>query len=285
MDLIMNTSNELLKKQLEKYVGNDPLPTYLENFIAAVNKTYISYEKEREHINDLEKINRELDQFAYIVSHDLKAPLRAMSSLVTWIEEDSGELMTADSKNNLRIIVGRIQRMENLIQGILAYSKAGKSKIEKAPTNVNELVQEILESIASDQRISIINKIPVSEIITEKIKLSQVFSNLISNAIRYNDKSQCEIEIGCYEYDNWCQFYVQDNGPGIEKEYQEKIFMIFQTLTARDEFESTGIGLAIVKKLVEEQNGKIWVESKPGNGCRFVFTWPSIKNSITHQKI
>lgn len=281
MDLIMNTSNALLQQQLKKHVGNHPLPDYLKNFIEAVNNTYISYEKEHEHVNDLEKINRELDQFAYIVSHDLKAPLRAMSSLVTWIEEDSGAFMTADSKDNLKIIVGRIQRMENLIQGILAYSKAGKSKIDKAPTNVNQLVQEIIESIASDQQLCIINKVSAGEINTEKIKLSQVFSNLISNAVRYNDKSHCEIEIGCYEYDNWCQFYVQDNGPGIEKEYQEKIFMIFQTLSARDEIESTGIGLAIVKKLVEEQNGKIWVESKPGTGCRFVFTWPSIKTLRT----
>lgn len=277
METIQRISNILLKKQLEKFVGDNPVPSYMEDFIAAVDRTYFQYEMEREHVSNLEKINRELDQFAYIVSHDLKAPLRAMSSLVTWIEEDSGEFMTEDSKENLQTIVGRIHRMENLIQGILAYSKAGKGKTEKVGVNVKELVNEIIDSHAASEHITISNKVEVSEILAEKIKLSQVFANLISNAIKYNDKSKGEIEIGCYEYDNWCQFYVQDNGPGIEKEYHEKVFMIFQTLASRDEIESTGIGLAIVKKIVEEQNGKIWVESEKGKGSRFVFTWPSLK--------
>lgn len=280
METLQKISNTLLKKQLEKFVGDNPVPAYMEDFIAAVDRTYFQYEMEREHVTNLEKINRELDQFAYIVSHDLKAPLRAMSSLVSWIEEDSGEFMTRDSKENLQTIVGRIHRMENLIQGILAYSKAGKGKTEKVPVNVKELVTEIIDSIAVPSHISITNNVDVIEMLTEKIKISQVFANLISNAIKYNDKASGEIEIGCYELGDWTQFYVKDNGPGIEKEYHEKVFMIFQTLSSRDEVESTGIGLAIVKKIVEEQNGKIWVESEPGNGCRFVFTWPAISTSI-----
>ncbi len=277
VETIANVNNTLLSKQLEKFIGNNPVPGYMEDFITAVERTYFQYERELEHVSNLEKINRELDQFAYIVSHDLKAPLRAMSSLISWIEEDSGEFMTKDSQENLQIIVGRIQRMENLIQGILAYSKAGKEKTEKTVVNVKELLNEIIDSVSVPPHITITNKVEVSHLLTEKIKLSQVFANLISNAIKYNDKSKGEIEIGCYEYDNWCQFYVQDNGPGIEKEYHEKVFMIFQTLNSRDEIESTGIGLSIVKKIVEEQNGKIWVESETGKGSRFVFTWPAIK--------
>ena len=277
MEAIAKVSNTLLKKQLEKIIGDNPVPGYMEDFIAAVDRTYFQYEMELEHVSNLEKINRELDQFAYIVSHDLKAPLRAMSSLVSWIEEDSGEFLTKDSKENLQTIVGRIHRMENLIQGILAYSKAGKGKTEKSLVNVKALLNEILDSVSVPHHITIKNKVELADLVTEKIKLSQVFANLISNAIKYNDKSTGEIEIGCYEYDNWCQFYVQDNGPGIEKEYHEKVFMIFQTLTSRDEIESTGIGLAIVKKIVEEQNGKIWVESDGKKGSRFVFTWPAIK--------
>ncbi len=283
MELIRNVKNDLLRKQFEKFVGTNPVPAYMEEFISVIDNTYQQLDKEHEHVNELEKINQELDQFAYIVSHDLKAPLRAISSLVTWIEEDSGDLMTADSKNNLKTIVGRIQRMENMIQGILAYSKAGKGKTEKVNTNVRELVNEIVESNSIDKHLKIINMVANSEIITDKLKLSQVLANLMSNAIKYNDKTTIEIEIGSFEYDNWIQFYVKDNGPGIEKQYQERIFMIFQTLAARDEIESTGIGLAIVKKLVEEQNGKIWVKSKPGNGSRFEFTWPAIKKTISNQ--
>ena len=254
--------------------------------IAEVIKEQAKYRKMteqtmHEHVANLEKINRELDQFAYVVSHDLKAPLRAMSSLITWIEEDSGPYLTADSKENLKMIVQRVNRMSNLINGILAYSKAGKGKVEKVETNVKELVDEIIDSNAIQPNIKIVNKISVSEIITEKIKLNQVFSNLISNAIKYNDKSEIEIEVGSYEYDDWYQFYVKDNGPGIEKEYHEKIFMIFQTLVSRDEVESTGIGLSIVKKIIEEQSGKIWVESQPGIGSRFVFTWRAVKSNAT----
>ena len=101
----------------------------------------------------------------------------------------------------------------------------------------------------------------------------------------HHDKEQTEIEIGSYEYEDCFQFYVKDNGPGIEKEYHEKIFMIFQTLATRDEIESTGIGLSIVKKIIEEQNGKIWVESQTGIGSRFVFTWPAVRTSNTHHLI
>jgi len=278
-----NINSTMLQKQLAKHIGDHPMPEYLKDFIKDVDKTYSAYEKEREHVKDLEKINRDLDQFAYVVSHDLKAPLRAMSSLVTWIQEDSGAFVTEESKENLQMIGGRIQRMENLIQGILAYSKAGKSKWEKVQTNVREVLHEIIDSSNVPKHFTIKNKVTVSDLMTDKIKLSQVFANLISNAIKYNDKDAGEIEIGSNEYDDWCQFYVMDNGPGIEKVYHEKIFMIFQTLAARDEIESTGIGLAIVKKIVEDQQGKIWIESQVGAGSRFVFTWPLSKASTTHQ--
>ena len=274
MQTIQKTTHSLLKSQMEKHLGTTTLSRDMESFIEAIETTYYTHEKEVERLHDLEKTNRELDQFAYIVSHDLKAPLRAMSSLVTWIEEDSEKHMTDESKEHLQMVVGRIHRMENLIQGILAYSKAGKNKEVKEPTDVKILVNEVIDSHQVPDLFIINNQVNVSVIETEKIKLSQVFSNLISNAIKYNDKPNGEIEIGSFEQEDCCQFYVQDNGPGIEKQYHEKVFMIFQTLLSRDEVESTGIGLSIVKKIVEEQNGKIWIESGTGQGSRFVFTWP-----------
>ncbi len=229
---------------------------------------------------NLEKKNRELDQFAYVVSHDLKAPLRAISSLAEWIEEDSAEEMTEESKRNLITLRGRVHRMENLIHGILAYSKAGKLTNIKEELNVYQLLTDIIDSLNPPAHIKVkIDFIPIM-IETEVIKLQQVFGNLISNAIKYMDKPKGEISIYCNILEDCCQFAVQDNGPGIEKEYHDRIFQIFQTLSARDEVESTGIGLSIVKKIIEEQGGRIWVESKIGTGSKFVFTWPSTIKSV-----
>jgi signal transduction histidine kinase len=232
----------------------------------------------------LEKKNKELDQFAYVVSHDLKAPLRAISSLAEWIAEDSAASLTKESKENLIILRGRVSRMENLIHGILAYTKAGKIGNERSNVNINELLAEIIDSLNPSGNFEIKIDFAPLWIQTESVKLQQVFANLISNAIKYMDKPAGKIKIGCTKLEDSCQFYVEDNGPGIEAEYQEKIFVIFQTLSARDHVESTGIGLSIVKKIIEDQGGKIWVESKIGLGSRFVFNWPetieNIKNTV-----
>jgi signal transduction histidine kinase len=238
----------------------------------------IAENKLKENLNNLEKINRELDQFAYIASHDLKAPLRAIASLADWIKEDSADELTVESINNLELLRGRVTRMESLIHGILAYSKAGKIRTETTLVNVKEMLFEIIDSLnpSLSFSINIPTDLPVIE--TEATKLQQVFANLISNSIKYMDKPNGIINIGCLQMDDTCQFFVEDNGPGIEKEYHERIFQLFQTLYTRDEVESTGIGLSIVKKIIEEQKGKIWVESEKGKGSKFIFTWPSVTN-------
>jgi signal transduction histidine kinase len=229
----------------------------------------------KQNVNNLEKINKDLDQFAYVVSHDLKAPLRAIASLAEWIEEDAADKINADTTRNLQLLRGRVQRMENLIHGILAYTKAGKIKGELQLINTTTFIHEIIEFLNPPTNIEIRFEGDWPEIETDTIRFHQVLSNLISNSIKYIDKPNGIILIKNVVLEHCCQISIEDNGPGIEEEYHQKIFQLFQTLSARDHVESTGIGLSIVKKIVEEQGGKIWVDSIPGKSSRFTFTWPT----------
>lgn len=228
----------------------------------------------KEYAGTLEKINKELDQFAYIVSHDLKAPLRAINNLSVWIEEDLEGKMEADTKKNFDMLRGRILRLEALINGILQYSRAGRVKNELTDIDLNLFLPDIIQNLAPPESFKIHYSKNLPHVIAEKISLEQVFSNFISNAVKYNSNPNPEITIEAEEKDSHYYFSVADNGPGIEPEFHQKIFVIFQTLQARDVVESTGVGLAIVKKIVEEQGGKVWVESEKGKGAKFCFTLP-----------
>lgn len=228
----------------------------------------------KEYARTLEKINKELDQFAYIVSHDLKAPLRAINNLSVWIEEDLEGKMEADTKKNFDMLRGRILRLEALINGILQYSRAGRVKKEYSDIDMNLFLPDVIQNLAPPENFAIHYAQNLPHIIAEKISLEQVFSNFISNAIKYNNNPNPEITIEAEEKDTHYYFSVADNGPGIEPEFHQKIFVIFQTLQARDVVESTGVGLAIVKKILEEQGGKVWVESDKGKGAKFCFTLP-----------
>ena len=171
--------------------------------------------------------------------------------------------------------------MEALINGILDYSKAGKKQGSYVSFDTRTLLKETFDLIGPPDncKIEVNHKLPILN--TDKIKLQQVFMNLVNNAIKYNDKSEIKIQVNAEEEKNFWHFKVTDNGPGIEKQYHDKIFVIFQTLNARDEVESTGVGLAIVKKIIEEQDGQIWVESEKGNGATFHFTWAKSNNKNT----
>jgi light-regulated signal transduction histidine kinase (bacteriophytochrome) len=230
--------------------------------------------KIKNYLRELEITNKELDEFAYVVSHDLKAPLHAISNLTEWIEEDMAAKFSEETNSNFNIIKSRVSRMEDLINGLLEFARANHKKGEKSSIDLNKFIDEVIEfcSIPPNCSIAIENKLP--EIYGDKIKVQQVFANLITNAVKYNDKPEINIVISSQEKEHDYLITVKDNGPGIDARFHEKVFVIFQTLNPRDTVESTGVGLAIVKKIIEEEGGNIWVESTIGNGAEFKFTWP-----------
>lgn len=217
--------------------------------------------------------NEELDQFNYVVSHDLKAPLRGISNISIWIEEDLAGKIDEDTSNNLALLRSRIERMNNFIDGLLEYARASKQKEEKTTVDVQKLLYEIVDSIAPPPKFKIDINGKMSILQAETLLLQQVFVNLIGNAVKHHDSDNGVITITAKKQEQYYQFAVADDGAGIAPEHQEKIFGIFQTLSTRDNKENTGIGLSIVKKIVNGRGGKIWLESELKQGTTFYFTW------------
>ena len=249
-----------------------------------VTEREISERKKAKLIKEAESINRELEDFAYIVSHDLKAPLRGIKTLVDWISTDYADKLDREGKEQMDLLTSRVGRMHNLIDGILQYSRIGRMKEERVRVDLNKHVLEIIDMIAPPENIAVTieNKLPIVE--CEQTRICRVFQNLLSNAVKYMDKPQGWIKIGCVEENGYWKFGITDNGPGIEEKHYHKIFQMFQTLSARDDFESTGVGLTLVKKIVELYGGKIWVESKVGQGSTFFFTLPVQEMGVKNEE-
>lgn len=225
------------------------------------------------HIDLLKASNRELDQFAHIVSHDLKSPLRGIGNVISWIEEDHLSETPPKVKEYLNLIKERVVWTESLIQGLLNYARTAKEKATKERVDVTRLVRKIFDEQPSTADLTIVLE-PLPVLYTEKVLLYQVFSNLITNALKYNNKNHKEIRIYHQDRGELIEFFVQDNGIGISQKYHSRIFTIFQTLRDMETPDGTGVGLAIVKKILDNKNQKISVESEPGNGSVFSFTWP-----------
>ena len=257
-----------LEEKTDKTEESRKALTYL---VEDVNKAREDLEKAN---RDIGAVNRELQDFAYIVSHDLKAPLRAVSQLAYWISQDYAEVLDEDGKEHLNLLSGRVKRMDALINGILQYSRLGRAKEKQDKIDLDKTLPSIIKTLAPPEniRITIENELP--EIVGNNTHMEQVFQNLIGNAIKFMDKPEGLITIGCRDEGSRWEFRITDNGPGIHEKYHERIFKIFQTLVPRDEHESTGIGLTLVKKTIEQYDGKIWVESEVGKRSSFVFTLP-----------
>ncbi len=239
----------------------------------------VSERKEREtereaFIEALNRTNEELKEFAYIVSHDLKAPLRAISSLAEWISLDNGNKLDDEGRENLSLLLGRTKRMNALIEGILRYSRLGRLKPERLNLDTQRIVSVIIDSLAPPDNIKVHIKGTLPNVIYDRTHLEQLFQNLISNAIKHMGKPSGEIIISCRDADALWEFCVSDTGQGIDEKHHERIFKIFQSLKSRDELESTGIGLTLVKKIVETNDGSIWLKSAVGEGSQFYFTIP-----------
>jgi PAS domain S-box-containing protein len=230
-------------------------------------------EREKEQLlKDLQKSNQELNDFAHVVSHDLKSPLRGMNTLVNWIKEDLAESASDDITTNLNLLLRRIDRMDLMINGILNYASIDKLDKEEKKVDLNVIVNDVLDAnhIPEHFIVNIKNELPILK--GDSYKLMQLFQNLITNAVKYCDKEQGIIEIDCTAIKKFWQFSISDNGMGIAEKYQEKIFQIFQVLEESE--YSTGVGLSIVKKVIDFYEGDIWLESEVGVGTTFYFTLP-----------
>ena len=215
-----------------------------------------------------------LEQFAYVTSHDLKAPLRAVSNLAQWIEEDLTDKLDDASREQIALLRDRVRRMHDLIEGLLEYSRVGKTSDSENNVDTRELVEEIIDSLSPAKGFTIKIRGKMPTLYVDRLQLGQVFSNLISNSLKHHGGNKGKIRIKSESYGDVYQFSVCDDGQGIAPEYHNKVFMMFQILKSSDFESSTGIGLALVKKIVEEHGGTIRLESAAGEGACFHFTWP-----------
>jgi signal transduction histidine kinase len=228
-------------------------------------------------IQGLTEANRQLQEFASIASHELKEPLRAIGTLASMIAQDYRDRLDEEGEKSLEILIGRAKRMSNFIDGLVVYSKLGRATGKNEEVNLNNILKEVIAQLHAPQKdteVTVENELPV--VMGEEKHIMQVFRNLLDNAIKYMDKPKGRVTISCVEDDGFWKFSVADNGPGIEERYFEKIFKIFQILSSRDVRESTGMGLAVVRKIVEMYGGRVWVQSKTGSGSTFFFTLPKL---------
>ncbi|MFB3818475.1 MAG: PAS domain S-box protein [Candidatus Methylomirabilales bacterium] len=228
-------------------------------------------------VKDLEAVNQELRQFAYVVSHDLKAPLRAISALAGWLRKDYADKLGGEAAEHLVLLEGRARRLNTLIDGVLEYSRLGRTVEPRVPVDLRAAVGEVLDLLGWPPAVRI-HLGPLPTVMAIRMPLQQILLNLLQNAIKFNDKPQPEVRIACEAVPGYWQVSVADNGPGIAERHFDKIFLMFRTLAPRDKVESTGIGLALAKKAVELQGGRIWVTSREGEGATFWFTLPRDEN-------
>jgi light-regulated signal transduction histidine kinase (bacteriophytochrome) len=220
--------------------------------------------------------NMELEQFAYVASHDLQEPLRMVSSFLQLLEKKYKDKIDDIATQYIHFAVDGSERMKVLINDLLKFSRVGNNPETVASVDCNEIIQNVLnvyrQTISETAAMIKVSDMPVVE--GQKTQIEQLFQNLIGNALKYHGEEPLVIEVGCKENDDQYEFFIRDNGIGINKKYFEKIFVIFQRLHGKKEFGGTGIGLAICKKIVERHGGTIWVESESGSGSTFYFTLP-----------
>ncbi len=229
-------------------------------------------------LEELASSNRELKEFTSIISHDLKAPLRSISSLAGWIRDDFAERLGEEGRENLDLLVERVRRMHARIEGIVRFSRCISLREKRAEVDVDSLLSETIKRISPPEGVRIVKESAFPVIFCERARLGEVFLNLIGNAVKAVNGQNGEIRLGaCLEEDHW-RFWVKDNGRGIPKEHQDRIFKLFQKVCPED--EGVGIGLTLARKVVEMDGGEISVDSSPGEGAVFSFTFPFAEDCL-----
>ena len=229
---------------------------------------------------ELEAVNKELGSFSYSVSHDLRAPIRAINGYTRILLEDYGDKLDTEGNKVLYTIINNSKKMGELIDDLLAFSKLGRKQVTVSEILMNDLIQSVRDELTFDEGDNIplfdVQSLPSAK--GDKSLIKQVWINLISNAIKYSrHKPSTKIEIGAYREDKMVVYFVKDSGAGFDMQYYDKLFGVFQRLHSQEEFEGTGIGLAIVHKIVERHRGTVWAESVLNKGTSFYFSLPKVK--------
>ncbi len=217
---------------------------------------------------------QELEQFAYVTAHDLKAPLRGISNLADWLQEDLAGKLGKDTVEQFLLLQDRVKRMQTLIEGLLEYSRVGRICGTAEMVDTGELLEETLEMLSLPATVVVEIAPAMPMLHTDRLQLGQVFANLVGNAFKHHAGARPHIWVTAREAGEYYEFSVADDGPGIASQYHDKVFMMFQTLKVKDVGNDSGIGLALVKKIVEEQGGTVALDSEEGKGSTFRFTWP-----------
>ncbi len=275
------------QKQLESRVKERT-----EDLEMAMTRLTLHDKRIKKYAEDLIRSNRELDEFAFIVSHDLKEPLRGIYNYSSFLKEDYTDLLDAEGRSKLDTLQRLAKRMEHLISTILRYSRLGKNELSLKLEDLNPLLKEALDNLSSllsesGAEVRLPETLPV--VYCDRVLIVEVFQNLIANAIKYNDKPEKWVEVGMTgapsEDDNGGSqvFYVRDNGIGIQEKHFESLFQIFKRLNGKDKFgDGTGAGTTISKKIIERHDGKIWLESTVGEGTTFYFTLKTQQPKKSH---
>jgi PAS domain S-box-containing protein len=231
----------------------------------------------------LRQANADLDEFTYVASHDLKSPVRGIGSLLEWIEEDLGDEISADVKHNLDRARIRVERMQQLIDDLLTYSRAGRIREEFEDTDLDSLIDEIIETVSPPEDFTIHRELEVNRISTSKTPLATVLRNLISNAVKHHDRDKGEIRVRVKKQDALMVFEVCDDGPGVPPSAHDRICKLFQTLSSASDQPRSGIGLAVSKRLVKSHGGILEIDSSDNErGSVFRFTWPLVRRKDLH---
>ncbi len=264
--VILADGSETFANYVKKcFVGDDGQP-----YLLCISRE----ETERESlINDLKRSNQDLDNFAYVASHDLRAPLNAIKTIVSWVVEDSKDVLPLETIDNLSLVMNRAERMEKLLKDLLEYSRIGREKQEPIDIPVKEKIFELLNLVDLPMGFGL--HCDDTSILVPEVPFSVVMVNLISNAIKHHDSTNANIDIKVKKKVRTTTVTVADDGPGVPDAFKQKVFELFRTLKSRDEVEASGMGLSVVKKLVEQYGGTITIEDNIPRGTRFIVNWPT----------